>query len=962
MIYQKQILASTIMFFIIISICTGFVKAEPELINVTETDYSVIVDNGVLEVEILKSGVQVRKWYIKDLDLDLAINSGKRFLVLPGYPLWDLFTQQQPPGFLAMFDYAFLGAKILDNKAILQFRITFYNTELGNFTVYKNITFYYGEYYIDLETTVINIGNKPFISKASHDNVSSGYSLAWCSVIGGDRTNDWQVWMEDNKTVFIPPDEKKRVLKHFVSGKIRLYGLMDLEENNGGLGIIIPYNDTVFLQLEYGKWGTEVRAEFPPIVLEPGKHVKYKFRVYGGPLNREFMVKANPYLGKLYDLIETASQRLSYSAKIATDNAIYKLGDEVNCNITLTYEGEGESNISLKIMIINSLSGEVFERTFNATVEPKSKNYFTYSFTPQKEGAYIVKINIYKGDFIVASSENYFVVINPVNKVYISFVWNLHQPLNYYSNGTFYGSWPFYYVWNSEFKPYYEKGAYTIHAEILKKYPDVKFTYHLSPSLLWQWYLGLAKGVEIIDPNSGNKEKISPNDPRMEKIRETLEAYIDLSKRKQIEILTSYFAYPLAGYIVSNYGWNEILNDELKAGINITMFITGYKPDGMWTPEMGFDMKLIPIMASNNITYTVLDGRYHFLTAEGPGKKTLYEPYILQFKNYSIAVFFRDQYLSNLISTKLNKAENPYGADRNARKLIYEIALRKLKDVNNVKIIVIALNGIDWMVSSQTVSTTPIFLEKLCSYLEQGYGKNVIETLTLKEALNMFPPEGTLVVPSASWFGKWEKWTAKDPRQKKMWDLAVEAYRYLEAYRLAIGENRIYEHIEWMFFHTIDSDFYSDENIFEQHVYSWAKAVKEAVIRELNSTIGNVEAYIRDKTFIISVENLSNETVNAALKTILLRNGSVIFKKITLAPGKNEINMGPPISGNVSVSILFSLPGKKYLRVKTFRFNIKEVKSSEQLPYEPLVVYVAVIAVCIIATIAILTLKRYKKF
>jgi len=139
-----------------------------------------------------------------------------------------------------------------------------------------------------------------------------------------------------------------------------------------------------------------------------------------------------------------------------------------------------------------------------------------------------------------------------------------------------------------------------------------------------------------------------------------VDGYRKLAAIGQIEVLTSPFYHPLSAILVK-LGWSSDLLAQIELGKNYTHSYMDVNANGMWTPEMGFTMGMVPIMQQAGIEYTVLDQANHFVGAAGPSaNSSVFQPFELDGANGShIIVFFRDTEISTDLATVWNSVPNP---------------------------------------------------------------------------------------------------------------------------------------------------------------------------------------------------------------------------------------------------------------------------------------------------------------
>ncbi len=100
---------------------------------------------------------------------------------------------------------------------------------------------------------------------------------------------------------------------------------------------------------------------------------------------------------------------------------------------------------------------------------------------------------------------------------------------------------------------------------------------------------------------------------QVKRVGEALDLFRSQAKRGQVEVLTSLYAHTIAGYLAATHGMVDVIDEEVKAGIDVTKNVIGIDPVGVWTPpEMAWDMSLLGIYTAAGLHYTVLCGRNHF--------------------------------------------------------------------------------------------------------------------------------------------------------------------------------------------------------------------------------------------------------------------------------------------------------------------------------------------------------------
>jgi len=471
---------------------------------------------------------------------------------------------------------------------------------------------------------------------------------------------------------------------------------------------------------------------------------------------------------------------------------------------------------------------------FNTVVEMDKRNmieYFDYT-APDKPGVYKLILEI---DGVVYD-EVEFIVDYPLRRqpLYFTIVWHHHQAPNYLPDGRIHSPWAFKYVWERILEPY-GYGPYHYHAVLLHKHPGFKSTYNLSPSLLAQWSILLEKGVIYVDGR-----RFEPGSDEAFLVEETISYYREALMRGQIDVLTSIYAHTIAGFLIDFLGMEDIIREEVEYGYKVSREVLGFKPEGVWTPEMAFSMKLVRIYYDLGLKYTILDDVHHYSGSQGE-KDTPYKPYIIVDCNSRkhIYVFFRDQELSNILSFK-NNFVNEFHAWRNAYEFSYRVLTRWLRD--SVKTLVLALDGENWMIFSKNPPLTAYFLDILAVYLESMHDLGFIYLSHLSEILKKNPPSSILYhIPTNSWLGSFNKWVGEVEQHHEYWRKICRLYSMLKNYEEINGRDEYSLKARWALWHALDSDYWWAEFWYPKVIDEWINHA-ENILKTRFKTIATAES------------------------------------------------------------------------------------------------------------------------
>jgi alpha-amylase/alpha-mannosidase (GH57 family) len=347
---------------------------------------------------------------------------------------------------------------------------------------------------------------------------------------------------------------------------------------------------------------------------------------------------------------------------VSTDKYAYSLHDSVVATVLVT----NLRDVPLDGLTINSTAYDSndlrvlrFPSLINASAGPLTSEEFNEStaFSLSDQNYQIVS-DVMANGTIIGSSSVPLVVLNTSGRapLDLAMVFHMHQPIYLNLQGQFEQPWvQIHSGGDFEYNASWY-GAYFWHVFMLQSHPGVKVTFNLQPSLLYQWNASL----ENFEYNGSFPAQGASLSYDLKSINQTVVGYRALAARGQAEILTSPFYHPLSAILV-RLGWSSDLLAQIEMGKDYTDSYMNVNASGMWTPEMGFTMGMVPVMQEAGIQYTVLDQANHFVGAGGPASNSsVYQPFELVGANGShIVVFFRDTQISTDLSTVWNSIPNP---------------------------------------------------------------------------------------------------------------------------------------------------------------------------------------------------------------------------------------------------------------------------------------------------------------
>jgi hypothetical protein len=927
-------------------------------ISVIGGEGSVSVNVGVALITIDLRGVRVSNWLIYSNNGQLAAYSPPRGALSHSYPLYDWIPAEDWPGTLATSEWGYRLVFNNGSMAVLEFTLNVTNDEqLGgvNLTVVKYLVFCWGRYYFLWVSRIINRG--PIALNPTPNWTPIGYTLADTGVVGSTVDHDYQAYANGGQVYLWGPGEWQNWVR-YSAPDLQWVAIINPIHPGGLVLAIKPLNTTYSVWLESDFNGLEVRVEYPQFLLEPGGSVAFVALVYGGPFNESQLTEVN--LTSLYEACEGLIQQSQFSMWVGTDRVVYLPGMrglvlvnvtsslnqpvEATLNLTLTYLG-GELISDLGQLY--SASGELaWSRAINVTVTPGTSK-FNVSFTaPVQPGAYLVKATL-----MVNGAEAWAIsliaVSKPADRVYVAFFFHDHQGTGYTPSGVYTGTpYAFYHVWASELEPYFNYGIYYVQAYLLSQYPLVHWTVELSPPLLWQWWYGLRYGVYEQTPSGlAYIPPLSPTNPYMQLVNETIWMFRDMASRGQVELATSFFDHPIAGFLVTYFGpqWLGLLSDDARLGVEVTRLVLGVNSTAFWVPEMWWSDELVPLLAGAGVKVVVLDQQYEYNGAEGE-LHGIYVPYTITVNGSRVTVLFRDTFMSNLLSFTVNNEDNPAQAELNARLMVVDLVLRGIEHPGGVD--VVATDGENWIIMSKSPPLAALFFSYLLNYLNQTQAIGVLETVTVSQAVKLAGVAYNLTyIPPQTWAGTAAIWDST-PTQQLMWSMANDALECWLQNRTRLGVNASI--VEWMIMHMIDSDHYYMSFLDEDYVTKyWGPATLRACRTgdvptwvylawyRLTTAINppptytlTVTATAGNLTVPITVSanalvNLINETVAGSLR-LRLYNGSTAIIKVPGVVGEYRFSrwvvsgggvamvgngtIKVVVNGNVSIRALYTKP------------------------------------------------------
>ncbi len=578
---------------------------------------------------------------------------------------------------------------------------------------------------------------------------------------------------------------------------------------------------------------------------------------------------------------------------VTTDKPLYRAGGSAAIRVKVSNEEDREITVTARIAV--SLNNDrLASRDERVSLLRGEVKVIETQVDLPGPGMLIANADVdYDGKSATDSVRAY--VLDGGKRIRLALVYHMHQPPWYLPNGAYYMDWAFRYVSDNLLSPFFDGGPYLFHARLNEKYSNVKVNMNLSPSLLHQWIDAVERGYTLVDGHAYGRDSL-----QVKRVEEALNLFKSQAKRGQIEVLTSLYAHTIAGYLVATHGMMDVVDEEVKAGIDVTKNIMGIDPIGVWTPEMAWDMSLLGIYAAAGLRYTVLCGRNHFPGSVGD-KGSIYEPYDVG----GFTVFFRDQRLSDVLAFENNLFDERH-ADRVARRILMEAARADGED----PMVVIALDGENFMAMSKTPGLVAVEMNALYDYVDLLQRDGVLSTIRLSEAGSA--KRRLTFIPTTSWLGGFSKWRGERPEHERYWVKAIDSYRSILGAETALG--RRLETARYALWHAVDSDFWWSEFWSEYLIDEWLRRVDEEVANSMSGVRASLEREV--------IETLVNRETSLGIRISNETGAPVRFDVVccrdvathVVEPGESliKVTILPSVAGEYRIPVVLSSKGYGY--------------------------------------------------
>lgn len=332
-------------------------------------------------------------------------------------------------------------------------------------------------------------------------------------------------------------------------------------------------------------------------------------------------------------------------------------------------------------------------------------------------------------------------------------------------------------------------------------------------------------------------------------LKRIIPAYKKFQEEGRLEISVSPYYHPILPLLFSSFSGRDanphialpglIFSHPEDAIWHVQAAVEFYKarfgaaPRGMWPSEQAVSAEIVPMLMRAGLQWIVTDETLlwkTFTTLKRDGR-ILYRPYAIHFKDQSLAVFFRDKYLSDLIGFEYQQWRTKDAVDNFMHHLL------KIKEYFGDEdcLLTVALDG---------ENAWEYYRNDGRDFLRLLYGRisetSYIKTVTPAGYLGQHDVRHHLpAIATGSWiFGDLNKWMGH-PAKNKAWEFLTQARDSLTGQQLKdellMKQMYALEGSDWFW-------WYGDKNksfdeLYRLHLKNFYEMAGTAPSGDLNSAI-----------------------------------------------------------------------------------------------------------------------------
>jgi alpha-amylase/alpha-mannosidase (GH57 family) len=331
------------------------------------------------------------------------------------------------------------------------------------------------------------------------------------------------------------------------------------------------------------------------------------------------------------------------------------------------------------------------------------------------------------------------------------------------------------------------------------------------------------------------EEKRAALDKQLLILKEIIPAYKKMMEAGQLEVAVSPYYHPILPLLYNTnlakeanpkthlpamqFKYPQDAKDQVDMAVAFYKDRFGKNPAGMWPSEESVCEHILNFFIEAGLNWIVSDEAILFKSLKLKKRDTglLYRPHILQRKEGSLNIIFRDRHLSDLIGFVYHKWNAKDAA---------EDFLKQLENIHNVSkgrdaLVTVAMDGENaW---EYYPNDGRDFLNELYARLSEA---KFLKTTTVSEYLKSFPAQNNIPrLAAGSWiYGDFGKWVGS-PYKNKAWEYLgqarTELQKLIDAKQnindLAWKQMRILEGSDWFWWAGEDLSGEFDK-LFRKHL------------------------------------------------------------------------------------------------------------------------------------------------
>ncbi|MHA2172351.1 MAG: hypothetical protein ACXAB7_20975, partial [Candidatus Kariarchaeaceae archaeon] len=449
------------------------------IVDKTEGD-ELVIDTGAVSFGLSLDGLRLVSAVTSDgesvVDAGFSLNYYR-------FPLWNWLTKQYWPGELsvasfqpiggvdpvgaytgsATFGYSYIMSGIDYNPADLI--PDYYYSGINISQIY---TFYADKSHFDVNIIISNPTNQT-IDLDGYDAGGEivGFTTNWCGWIGSDSNDDFYTFKKRGETPIAWNTLAYQDNRHM--GDVEW--LMTYDSVFGLASGIRNQNATVSWDEWPEDFGNELRMEFPTEALSINSSVVYPLTFYAGKMDNTFIEDAG---------FNGFMDSVGVGVNLDIDKFAYGTSDQVNASYTIV--NFGTTSKTVNSIELRAKSDSLIHTEENVTINSGETYNGWHTFSAsllQDVGKSELKLRVISGGITIYRQITINIVDYLGGTLYPVFLWHLHNPANYDSEGTFTSPWPLLHA----------QGAYKRHWEALEAHPGAHVSINIVPILLYQWYI-----------------------------------------------------------------------------------------------------------------------------------------------------------------------------------------------------------------------------------------------------------------------------------------------------------------------------------------------------------------------------------------------------------------------------------------------------------------------------------------